>query len=125
MGRFYFVQSEKSRIELEDGQWIEYRMKLNLAGHRQFHNALIEARMDPETNEARISLKPADHAYLILKHYITDWLLFGPNGQPMSFTPEAIDQLDPDFAQLWSRIIDDTQKAYEEGKVLTPMTSGE
>jgi hypothetical protein len=92
MARSRFVSPEEVRLNLSDGDFITIKKRLNTGEQRA-----VFARMARDIIPGdKIALKPEEVGKAKIAEFLLGWSFVDDDGRPVPFSPQAIDNLDPD-----------------------------
>ena len=105
----YFIDEEKERIDLDDGEWVDIKSKLTIGDQDDLGDRLMHIELDTKGSRedrrrarqsgnfpGKVSFKPSTAA--ILEISILDWSFSYPNGTKVPITLEMIKKMDPIIA---------------------------
>jgi len=137
MAESWFVTPEPFRLELEGGQWMIVRKRLNTGEQRKMFARQVKSMVAGE----KLEYNPVQVGLSQVVAYLLDWSLTGPDGKPViirGLTPEALEKLledlDPDrFTVIWNAIqaheaamtaAREQEKKVSDGSIASEVISG-
>lgn len=92
------VGTKPVRIQIEgDDEWVEIKPKLGAADRTAIEDALLEYALTSGEDRPDVKVRMGKRRMAILRAAIVGWnQMDGDTGEPVKFTKQAIDLLDPD-----------------------------
>lgn len=95
MGKFRFVKSEKARLPLTDGDWVEIKQRLTVGETKRMQGQGFPS-MTPanEFAESKFDVRWGAIEIARLEAYLLDWSFRDEHDKPVKLTRAAIEALD-------------------------------
>lgn len=112
MPRNRFISPEIVRLPLSDGDWIDVKKELNAGEARRVFTKLVKTMHAGEKAE----LNPEDVGKTKLVEYLIGWSFIDQDGRPSAYSPEALDDLEPDTYNEIAKAIETHEEAAEKAR---------
>ena len=102
MRKYFINKKDVHRIDLSDGQWIDIMAMCSYGIRKKAISAMMRPSATSSNRDVRVNMDFDAGAFndVLLKEMIVDWSFTDESGNKVPLTPENIDNLAADIAQI-------------------------
>lgn len=123
---FEFVVPGTTKLDLGDGDWIEVKLDLTIGEIKALESSGLGSMARPSRPDEKVEIKMDWRTYSVSRclAWILDWNAKDPQGRPVKFEREAIEQLSLEaFDRIETAITEHIKQRAEEKKTKTLATA--